>query len=146
MSSSYSIVIGCNQDWPDDRTKYGDIGLAKTLLSTLPPQNVVQVYDDRACKSNILEAISTLGSMRKRGRDKGQDTILFYYGGHGKRTEFCTATRRGDGVREMWLKHDELVDLFENEFGGCVIWCVVDCCHAGQCVRRERSYLQNLCI
>lgn len=91
----------------------------------------MEVYDDRACKSNILEAISTLGSMRKRGRGKGEDTIFFYYGGHGKRTEFCTATRRGDGAHEPWLKHDEVVDLFENEFGGCVIWCMIDCCHAG---------------
>jgi len=138
----YAVVIGCNQDWPDDRKKYGDIGLAETLhLSSL--QNVVEVYDDRACKSNILEAISTLGSMRKRGRGKGEDTIFFYYGGHGKRTEFCTATRRGDGAHEPWLKHDEVVDLFENEFGGCVIWCMIDCCHAGgfgeAIVRRYRS-------
>lgn len=22
----YAVVIGCNQDWPDDRKKYGDIG------------------------------------------------------------------------------------------------------------------------
>jgi len=126
-SCCYSIVIGCNQDWPDDRTKYGDIGLAQTLLSSLPPQNVVQVYDDRACKSNILEAISNLG----RRDNSGEDAILFYYGGHGKRTDFCTATRRDDGVREPWLKHDELVELFEREFEGCVIWCVIDCCHAG---------------
>ncbi|KAL3823928.1 hypothetical protein ACHAXA_007899 [Cyclostephanos tholiformis] len=61
--------------------------------------------------------------------------MLFYYGGHGARTEFCThrygVDSDGKSIKEPWIKHSEIIDLLETEFKGGTVWCIIDCCHSG---------------
>jgi hypothetical protein len=103
----------------------------------------VEVYDERATRSNILHSLESLLDRRNAVRD-GQsaeghygssDTLLFYYGGHGLRTEFCTQ-RHGVGsdgktFKEPRMKHSDIVDLLERMFKGGTVWCIIDCCHSG---------------
>ncbi|KAL7543825.1 hypothetical protein ACHAXR_013218 [Thalassiosira sp. AJA248-18] len=149
----YAFIVGVNQDWPEQRCSHGDIGLARCLSNQchLPKENLAEVYDERATRSNILRSLENLMDRRNEqlarrknhnssaGSDGEQhhdeiDTLLFYYGGHGKHREFCTQTQsinNGAIQKEPWLKHSEIVDLLERKFNGGVAWCVIDCCHSG---------------
>ena len=143
----YAFIVGVNQDWPEQRHRLGDVGLARCLSHDcgIPKQNIMEVYDERATRSNILHALETLLdrrnanllAKRKRKRtheredgddDDEMDTLLFYYGGHGKRGVFCTETMV---QKEPWIKHSEIIELLEQKFIGGTSVCIIDCCHSG---------------
>jgi len=137
----YAFAVGVNQDWPEQRCSLGDIGLARCLSHhcQLPKENLVEVYDERATRTNILYSLESLLDRRKKatveGHDGSSDTLLFYYGGHGLRTEFCTQ-RHGVGsdgktIKEPRMKHSDIIDLLERKFRGGTVWCIIDCCHSG---------------
>lgn len=169
----YAFIVGVNQEWPEQRCLLGDIGLARCLIRHcgLPKENLTEVYDDRATRSHVLRALEGLLDRRNETLTQrngegcptsdGADTLLFHYGGHGKRTEFCTqrerVQREGDGTRkEPWLKHSDVIDLLERKFRGGTAVCLVDCCHAGgfgEAVARRRRdriggalHVDYLCI
>ncbi|KAL7547950.1 hypothetical protein ACHAWF_011219, partial [Thalassiosira exigua] len=134
----YAFIIGVNQDWPEQRCSHGDIGLARCLSLDchLPKENISEIYDANASRSNILCALETLLDRRNENlatpvpRKNGEpepDVLLIYYGGHGKPTEFCTETKGSNG-REPRLQH---IDLLERKFAGGIALCVIDCCHSG---------------
>ncbi len=132
----YAFVVGVNQDWPEQRCSLGDIGLARCLRHhcQLLKENLVEVYDKRATRSNILHSLENLLDRRK-GHDGLSDKLLFHYGGHGFRTEFCTH-RHGVGsdgktIKEPRVKHSDIIDLLERKFKGGTVWCIIDCCHSG---------------
>ena len=162
----YACIIGCNQEWPEQRCLLGDIALARTLVRDcrLPTENLVEVYDEYATRSNVLRALEILLDRRNaallttRGRDDGggigdndddddddagsaeagggeeNDTLLLHYGGHGKREYFCT--------QRSWLGHAEIIDLLERKFRGGTVVALIDCCHSGgfgEAVVRERD-------
>lgn len=135
----YAFILGANQDWPDPtRCTIGDIGLARCLADhcRLPPENLVEVYDERATRTNILRALECLLDRRnKRPKQKGAvDSLLFYYGGHGKPEAFCTQKHvvvDGKTVHEPWIRHSEIIDLLERKFKGGNVWCIIDTCHSG---------------
>ena len=93
----YALIVGVCQDWPEQRLDRGDIGLARCLAADckLLPQNIAEVYDGGATRSTVLRALDGLLDRRneRRTSEEGgeeEDTLLIHYGGHGKRTEFCT--------------------------------------------------------
>lgn len=140
----YACIIGVNQEWPEQRTSHGDKALACCLSRhcCLPRENIIELFDDRATRSNVLAALENLLDYRnskvngKNGRsgsersNREEDTLLFYYGGHGKRDEFCTHTT-GEAGDEEWLKHNDIIELLERKFHGGIVWALVDCCHSG---------------
>lgn len=150
----YAFIVGVNQDWPEQRCSHGDIGLARCLVGKhvqLPKENLAEVYDERATRSNVLLSLERLLDQRRRNKEKllprrpnsskiekdGEseaDTLLFYYGGHGKPTEFCTrrqTVKNGEMHTEPWIKHSDIIDLLERKFKGGTVWCIIDCCHSG---------------
>jgi len=152
----YAFIVGVNQDWPEQRCTHGDIGLARCLSRNchLPKENLAEVYDERATRSNILRVLErlldrrneTLATRRSNDGDtvdptagennacEETDTLLFYYGGHGKRTAFCTQQQsitNGKIKREPWIKHSDIIDLLERKFKGGTAVCIIDCCHSG---------------
>ncbi|KAL9190264.1 hypothetical protein ACHAXT_007475 [Thalassiosira profunda] len=153
----YALIVGVCQDWPEQRLERGDIGLARCLAAdcNLPKQNVAEVYDGSAARSNVLRALDGLLDRRneRRTRDEEggeEDTLLVHYGGHGKRTEFCTPKQSiVDGAvrREPWIQHSDIVDLLERKFQGGTALCFIDCCHAGgfgEAVVRRRNETKAL--
>ena len=135
MSNHYAFIVGVNQEWPEERCDLGDIGLARCLRDhcKLPQDNLVEVYDEIATRSNILIALERLLDHRNENLTKN-DVLLFYYGGHGKRTAFCTQKHCVVGGRlhtEPWIKHLEIINLFENKFKGGTVLCIIDTCHSG---------------
>lgn len=139
----YAFIVGVNQDWPEQRCSHGDIGLARCLVGQhvqLPKEHLVEVYDERATRSNILHSLESLLDLRRRRnktlslRVDSPDTLLFYYGGHGKHREFCTgrhSVKNGEMHTEPWIKHSDIIDLLERKFKGGTVWCIIDCCHSG---------------
>jgi hypothetical protein len=146
----YAFIVGVNQDWPEQRCSHGDIGLARCLVGQhvqLPKEHLVEVYDENSTKSNILQSLENLLDLVRRNRNNNNnnnnnrlskqsdasDTLLFYYGGHGKEREFCTgrhSVKNGEIQKEPWIKHSDIIDLLERKFKGTV-WCIIDCCHSG---------------
>ncbi len=131
----YACIIGVNQEWPEQRTSHGDKALACCLSRhcRLPRENIIELFDDRATRSNVLSALENLLDYRNSkvsGKSGESDILLFYYGGHGKRDEFCTHTTCELGDDE-WLKHNDIIDLLERKFHGGKVWALVDCCHSG---------------
>lgn len=145
----YAFIVGVNQDWPEQRCSHGDIGLARCLRGQhvqLPRDHLVEVYDERATRSNILRSLDRLLDLRRRNnkrlsqrtiarkKEDLDDTLLFYYGGHGKHREFCTgnqSVKNGELHTEPWLKHSDIIELLERKFKGGTVWCIIDCCHSG---------------
>jgi hypothetical protein len=145
----YAFIVGVNQDWPEQRCSHGDIGLARCLLGQhvqLPREHLVEVYDEMATRSNILRSLDRLLDLRRRNKKRLsrrtiarkkedlEDTLLFYYGGHGKHREFCTvnqSVKNGELHTEPWLKHSDIIELLERRFKGGTVWCIIDCCHSG---------------
>ena len=59
----YAFIIGANQDWPEQRTTHGDKALSRCLQSVrrgrrVPKENLVELYDECATRSNILKRLS----------------------------------------------------------------------------------------
>ena len=162
----YAFIIGVNGEWPEQRCTLGDIGLARCLANdcNIPKANIIEVYDERATRSNILRALENLLDRRNKNlatqlycslakrrvgeaksgncfadgeeqHNEETDTLLLYYGGHGKRTEFCTTKESinigGMMHKEPWIKHSEIIDLLERKFTGGTAWCIIDTCHSG---------------
>ncbi len=139
----YAFIVGVNQDWPEQRCSHGDIGLARCLVGhhvQLPKEHLVEVYDEKATRSNILHSLENLLDLRRRRNNRlsqqsdTSDTLLFYYGGHGKEREFCTgrhSVKNGEMQKEPWIKHLDIIDLLESKFKGGTVWCIIDCCHSG---------------
>ena len=67
----YAFIVGVNQEWPEQRCSLGDIGLARCLSERcrLPPENLTQVYDNRATRSNILRALEGLLDRRNNNNN-----------------------------------------------------------------------------
>ncbi|KAL7438091.1 hypothetical protein ACHAXM_006046 [Skeletonema potamos] len=131
----YACIIGCNEEWCEQRPALGDIGLAKCLLgsTSLPKQNLLQLYDEVATRSNVLSSLERLLDRRneqKKDDDtkEEEDSLLFYYGGHGIHSRFCTHT---GGSGEPPIKHCEIIDLLERKFHSGIAWIILDCCHSG---------------
>ncbi len=125
----YACIIGCNDEWCEQRPSLGDIGLAKCLSALgIPKQNLLQLYDEYATRSRILSSIERLLDRRNENRkDDEVDELLFYYGGHGLRSLFCSHTGSG----EPQIKHSDIIELLERKFHAGVAWIILDCCHSG---------------
>ncbi|KAL3792857.1 hypothetical protein HJC23_004782 [Cyclotella cryptica] len=131
----YACIIGVNHEWPEQRKSLGDIGLARCLSRHcgLPKRRLVEIYDQFATRSNVLYSLEQLLNIRNENPTE-DDTLLLYYGGHGKAEEVCTYTESivdGRIQHEPWLRYDEIVDLLETTFRGGTVWVIVDCCHSG---------------
>ena len=124
----YACIVGCNEEWCEQRSSLGDIGLAKCLSNRLPKQHLLQLYDEHATRSNILTSLERLLDLRNSNRVEGEeDSLLFYYGGHGVHSKFCTPTYSG----EPQIRHFDIIDLLERKFHFGIAWVILDCCHSG---------------
>jgi len=128
----YAFILGVCEEWPEQRCDLGDIGIAKCLKyhCNIPNDNIVEIYDEEATKSNILQAFESLLDRRndRLQNDEGEDDVLlFYYGGHGKIDAFCTS-RQGN---EPWIKHLDIINLLEEKFKGGTFVGIIDTCHSG---------------
>lgn len=126
----YACIVGCNDEWCEQRPSLGDIGLAKCLLKCgLPKQNLLQLYDEYATRACILSSLEELLDRRNENRKdlQEEDSLLFYYGGHGEPAKFCTHTGSG----ERHIRHSEIINLLERKFHSGVAWIILDCCHSG---------------
>jgi len=128
----YAFILGVCEEWPEQRCDLGDIGIAKCLKyhCNIPNDNIVEIYDEEATKSNIIKAFESLLDRRndKLQNDEGEDDVLlFYYGGHGKIDAFCTS-RRGN---EPWMKHLDIINLLKKKFKGGTFIGLIDTCHSG---------------
>ena len=124
----YACIIGCNEEWCEQRPELGDIGLAKCLRTILPKQNLLQLYDEYATRSSILSSLERLLDHRNENRMEGtEDSLLFYYGGHGLPSQFCTSTASG----EPQIRHCDIIELLERKFHSGVAWIILDCCYSG---------------
>ena len=75
----YACIIGCNDEWCEQRPSLGDIGLAKCLSNFIPKQNLLQLYDEYATRSSILMSLERLLDRRNENRDEDiEDSLLFY--------------------------------------------------------------------
>ena len=148
MRNHYAFIVGVNQEWPEERCDLGDIGLSRCLRDhcKLPNDNLVEVYDDMATRSNVLMALDSLLDHRNENLAKKQahtnngesssssDVLLFYYGGHGKRTAFCSQKHcvvNGKLHTQPWIEHLEIINMFETKFKGGTVLCIIDTCHSG---------------
>ena len=127
----YAFILGVCEEWPEQRCDLGDIGIAKCVKHhcNIPNDNIVEIYDEEATKSNILSAFERLldrrnDKLQNEGKD---DVLLFYYGGHGKIDAFCTS-RQGN---EPWIKHLDIINLLEQKFKGGTFIGLIDTCHSG---------------
>lgn len=129
----YACILGCNDEWCEQRPSLGDIGLAKCLLKCgLPKDNLLELYDKYATRSSILTALEELLDHRNNNRKEDhhqteEDSLLFYYGGHGIRYQFCTHTGGG----EPQIRHSDIIELLERKFHSGIAWIILDCCHSG---------------
>ena len=128
----YAFILGVCEEWPEQRCDLGDIGIAKCLKyhCNISNDNIVEIYDEEATKSNIIKAFESLLVRRndKLQNDEGEDDVLlFYYGGHGKIDAFCT-TRKGN---EPWIKHLDIINLLEQKFKDGIFIGLIDTCHSG---------------
>ncbi|KAL7519196.1 hypothetical protein ACHAWX_003984 [Stephanocyclus meneghinianus] len=131
----YACIIGVNHEWPEQRKSLGDIGLARCLSRhcRLAKHHLVEIYDQYATRSNVLYSLERLLNIRNENASE-DDTLLLYYGGHGKAEAACTYTKSivdGRVQNEPWLRYDEIVNLLETRFQGGNVWVIVDCCHSG---------------
>eukprot|EP00984_Skeletonema_dohrnii_P037065 scaffold38710_cov200-Skeletonema_dohrnii-CCMP3373.AAC.3 len=142
----YACIIGCNDEWCEQRPSLGDIGLAKCLSNFIPKQNLLQLYDEYATRSSILSSLERLLDRRNENRDEDtEDSLLFYYGGHGIRTQFCTHTGSG----EPQIKHSDIIELLERKFHSGVAWIILDCCYSGsfgEAVLEHRAKANKLTV
>jgi len=127
----YAFILGVCEEWPEQRCDLGDIGIAKCLKHhcNISNDNIVEIYDEEATKSNIIQAFKSLLDRRNdKLQNEGKDDILlFYYGGHGKIDSFCTS-RKGN---EPWIKHLDIINLLEEKFKGGTFVGIIDTCHSG---------------
>lgn len=130
--TAYAFIVGCCEEWPEQRYDIGDIGLARCLRSEycnlVPKEQLVELYDTDATRANILSALERLLERRNDANSNNNDastydTLLFYYGGHGKPGKFCT--------RQEYTKHSDIINLLENKFQCGTVWCIIDCCYSG---------------
>src|SRR5210317_635272 len=126
----YACILGCNDEWCEQRPSLGDIGLVKCLLKCgLPKDNLLELYDEYATRSSILTALEELLDRRNNNRKEEhhqteEDSLLFFYGGHGIRSEFCSHTGGG----EPQIRHSNIIELLERKFHSGVAWIILDCC------------------
>ena len=130
--TAYAVIVGCCEEWPEQRYEIGDIGLARCLRNSeycnlIPKEQVVELYDTHATRANILSALECLLDRRndanKDDAASEEDTLLFYYGGHGKPSMFCT--------HQEYTKHSDIINLLEQKFHGGTVWGIIDCCYSG---------------
>ena len=82
-------------------------------------RRVVFVKDTDCTKQNCEWQLEQLLQKTSR-RD---DTLVFYYGGHGTKTGLKT-------IGEKW-RYKDIIRTMDRYFQGNKIWCLIDCCYSG---------------
>ena len=133
-SSTHALIIGndTNKEWQQHRRENGDIQLHQALsrYGGIPKHQIVSLQDENATKSKAESYLKELCKKTYEG-----DTLIFYYGGHGKKSLFCTE-------QEDW-SHAEVLSVIENEFRGSFALIVADCCYSGSFRRALKSIKNN---
>ena len=119
--TTWVFIVGNCKEFAEDRETLGDEKLYHSFLEFLPSDstNVVWLKDDQCTKENCKDQFKRLLQQSQ----SSEDTLVFYYGGHGVRTGFRT-------LNAKW-KYKEVIDMVEKFFGGNKVWFLVDCCHSG---------------
>ncbi|MFA9445331.1 caspase domain-containing protein [Egicoccus sp. AB-alg6-2] len=130
--------------------------MRQVLVDTfdVPGDHVVELVDEEATRSAIVEAFAT--HLRARGeawQRVGGGTeppaFLFYFSGHGSRARDVTG-REPDGYHETIVPHDarhpDVYDIRDLELAAWLedlpgenTTVVLDCCHSGSGTRGRRS-------
>lgn len=108
-----------------------DKELAETLVRKgVPKQNVTLLLDEQATLKQIRTALQ-----ERAGGARAQDTLLFYYCGHGRlesdnKVFFCNFDAGGK-VQKPDFGIEEIFDILKKHFRGARVLLLADCCHSG---------------
>ena len=75
-------------------------------------------------------------------RSKPNDTLVFYYCGHGIPSGFSTLAENKDDDK-IW-QYDNAIQCIHQHFRGNKVWCLLDCCFSGSFTKKLRSFSSNL--
>lgn len=141
-SSTHALLIGndTNKEWQQNRSESGDVQFNRALscYGQIPKQKIVSLQDANATKSKAESCLKDLCEKTFEG-----DSLIFYYGGHGKKSLFCTE-------QEPWY-HTEVLSVIESKFRGSFVLIVADCCYSGSFSRalkriKNKNRVSYICI
>ena len=131
-AKTHAVILGV-MEWSSPRIppfpKQGrqDEVLYQTLLARgLPAENVHYLQDSEASRQAIAQTFSIL--REKSGPD---DTLIFYYSGHGTRQEGVVRFYEYDAEPGQGLTMETLQTLISQNFQGKKVLLLGDCCYSG---------------
>ena len=126
-ATTWAFIIGHCEEWPEDRTTLGDHFLFQCFANyttTANQKRTVYVTNQHCRKQNCQKQLQRLLTL---AQVQPNDTLVFYYGGHGSETGLKL-------IEEEW-DYEEIIRQIEDQFLGNKVWMLLDCCYSGACVR-----------
>ena len=159
------VSVDCDQEWPHDRCRVGDLALARAFRWLTPHVTVL-------ADATVAEAQSKLRDVVRGGCSLDDDahyqprTLVVYYGGHGTREGFvmapetssssrsevvgsersetttttATTTKKTGYASNRWAHSDFMAILYDGLRPQDRAWLLLDCCYSGNFVERFQQY------
>jgi hypothetical protein len=150
-----AFLVGINDYYPSGpggQDLAGCVNDVKDMANTLvicgfTPKDIVICTDNRATKQNVIKGIKQVVS-----RAKKDDSIVFYYSGHG--SQVYNAEEEPDKKDEVLCPHDmdfsssfisddELAGIFKTLPQGVNLEVLLDCCHSGTGTRELKIRIED---
>ncbi len=132
--SFFVFLVGHCKEWPENRVEQGDIALYNEYVGAgVPPDQILYIKDKKASKKNCEQQLS---QFLKTTRP--HSTLVFYYGGHGKPTGFCT--------HQAEWRFQDVTNMIERSFQGERVLFLLDCCASGNlagCLRSPHTVTKH---
>lgn len=126
-SSFFVFIVGINDEWRNDdgRGTDGDVAMWEEYLEFGVPSNqVVFLRDEKATKSACEERLVELLASATR-----KSTLVFYFGGRGSATGFCTFSDGGDD--QPYWRYRDVIRSVKEHFEGERVILLADCSGSG---------------
>jgi len=146
----HAVLVGINEyaDAPLRFCINDTDDVKEFLLSTagLKPENSIILKNERATKSNILNALIEKVALLKSG-----DILYFHFSGHGTQVPNKFDAWESDGLDEVlcpyfkewspsaFIKDDEIFQILSQKVSDAFVVFMADCCHSGDLGRSLRA-------
>ena len=126
-TNCWAVIVGVSEYWDGENVLYSShdaIRLKNILAPVWGEENVLLLVNRQATKANILSAIDWMA-----GRASPEDTVLFYFSGHG--TEDGYLAPHDARFIDTFISRHELsnrLNAIPSEHRAVIL----DTCHAGQ--------------
>jgi hypothetical protein len=143
IGNQYALLIGINEytEWLPLQNPVADMKEIKSILkSRYLIDSIIELYDDKATKANILRTFEMLQT-----RLKPEDSLFIIYSGHGfldnkTKTGFWIPVDAGRDVykQENWLSTYQIRGLIANMLTNHILL-LVDSCFSGNIIEGNRG-------